>query len=167
LSEQIMSKNLPSLSQYPSYQPRRRLLSRSLLALAAVLACSSLVAGEIGDNARANASSAEAAAIPWMSGGIGEEARDEMRRHAADYNVQIVFSERDGSYLADVPFTVAGRDGRPLLSGVSEGPLLYLRLPAGSYHIAAQIDGAWQGRPIRAGSGGPAVRLRFVSGNNQ
>ncbi|PKO86746.1 MAG: hypothetical protein CVU18_13375 [Betaproteobacteria bacterium HGW-Betaproteobacteria-12] len=162
-----MRKFLTTPSLRPSHQARRRSLSRPLLALVAVLACTPLAAGEIGDNARANATSTDAAAIPWMSGGIGDEARDEMRRHAADYNVLIVFSGRDGSYLAGVPFTVAGRDGRQLLAGVSEGPLLYLRLPAASYRISAQIDGAWQGRPIRAGGGAPLTRLSFVSRNSQ
>lgn len=140
----------------------RHVLSRALLALVAALSCTSLAAAERGEPAGDNVRTAGAAAIPWMSGGIGDESRDAMRQAAADYNVLIVFSDRQGSYLADVPFTVAGRDGREILSGVSDGPLLHLRLPAASYRISAQLDGAWQNRQVRVGSPGQPTRLSFV-----
>lgn len=139
---------------------------RQILALALIAAAATGHAAEVGDSARRNQSSSPQGAIPWLSGGVGDEARDEMRKVQADYNVLITFSRRQGSYMANVPFTVSAAKERKILSGVSEGPLLYLRLPAGAYRVSAKIDGAWQSQDARAGSPATPVRLMFV-GNEE
>lgn len=121
------------------------------------------LAQETAGVAQANAASPAPAELPWLSGGIGDEALQEMRKAAAGYNLQVLFSNRLGSYLASVPFKLSGRAGRTLLSGISEGPLLYLKLGPGSYRFSAEIDGAWQSRNIRVSSSGSPVRLMFVA----
>ena len=133
-----------------------------LLGLALALPCFSVGAQTVGDAARQNTVNAPQAELPWMSGGIGDEARDEMRKVAAAYSVHLVFSDREGSYLAGIPFTVTRRNGRELYSGVSAGPLLYLKLPPGSYLISAQFDGVWQSKQIQASAGGEPARVSFV-----
>lgn len=135
---------------------------RGLLALVVALQCLPLAAQEVGDVAKQNATSAPQAEIPWMSGGIGDEARDEMRKAAAAYSVHLVFSDREGSYLAGIPFTVSKVNGRELYSGVSAGPLLYLKLPPGSYQIAAKFDGVWHSKRIQAGTSGAPAKVSFV-----
>lgn len=113
--------------------------------------------------ARLNSTSAPQAEVPWISGGIGDEAREAMRKSASAYNVHVVFSARSGAYLAAIPVTVTRRNGQKIHSGVSEGPLLYLKLPPGSYQLAAEIDGVWQSRRIEAGTSGRATKVMFVS----
>lgn len=144
------------------HQTIRRTISRPLVALVAALLCTPLLAVDIDGNAKHNARSVPQAAIPWLSGGIGDEARDEMRKAAASYNVLIMFSDRQGSYLADIPFAVAGRNGQEVVAGISDGPLLYINLPAGSYKVSAKIDGVWQNRQIQAGPAGRPFRVNFV-----
>ena len=159
-------RNPLSASAIQSHQPTARhvhFMSRPLLLIVAALFCPPLLAAEVDDNAKYNATSAPQAEIPWMSGGIGDEARDEMRKAAASYNVQVIFSDRQGSYLADIPFKVSGRNDREILAGVSEGPLLYIKLPPASYRLSAQIDGVWQHRQIQAGPASRPVRATFVS----
>lgn len=137
-----------------------------LLAVFATLQCASLQAdeaAEVDDAARSNVISAPQATIPWMSGGIGDEARDDMRTAATRYNVHLMFSDRQGAYLADIPFTVSRLDGREIQSGVSEGPLLYLKLLPGAYRISANIDGEWQSKRIQAGAPGHSVRISFIA----
>jgi hypothetical protein len=141
----------------------RRSRTVPLLALVAALFCTPLLAVEINDNAKSNAISSPQTVIPWMSGGIGDEARDEMRKAADSYNVFIVFSAPQGSYLANIQFSVTGRNGREVIKGVSEGPLLYMKLPAASYRVSALIDGVWQSKQIQAGTPGRPVRTMFVS----
>ena len=158
-----MRNPLSPLAPQGHEESGRRFLSRPLLAILAALSCTPLLASDIDDNAKYNATSTPQATIPWMSGGIGDEARDEMRKAAATYNVLIVFSNRQGSYLASVPFAVAGRDGREILAGVSEGPLLYIKLPSASYRISAKLDGIWQNKQIQADTTGRPVRAMFVS----
>lgn len=154
-------------SSHPPFRRSRLSLTgcvlAPLLAVFATLHCASLQADEVDDTARSNVVSAPQASIPWMSGGIGDEARDDMRSAAAGYNVHLVFSDRQGAYLADIPFAVSRLDGREIQSGVSEGPLLYLKLPPGAYRISANIDGAWQSKRIQTGAPGHSVRMSFIA----
>lgn len=158
------------LSIPPAMQPPTMLspaMASALVAVVAALSCTPLLAGEIddvaNDVAKFNVSNTSEAGISWMSGGIGEDARDEMRKAASGYNVLVVFSGRHGAYLSGIPFTVTRRDGREVFSGITDGPLLYVKLPAATYRFSAQIDGDWQSKRIQAGSSGPPVRMMFVS----
>lgn len=134
-----------------------------LLALMVTLQCTPLWADEVENAARDNATSAPQAEIPWMSGGIGSEARDSMRKAAGSYNVHLEFAARNGGYLASIPVTVTGHDGRQVYAGTSAGPFLYLKLPFGPYRIAAELDGTWQTRRIHASASGRATQVMFVS----
>lgn len=107
--------------------------------------------------------SAPSESIGWMSGGVGEADRDEMRKSAAAYNVWVVFSDRSGHYLANVPFTVEGTGGRRSYTAVSEGPLLYLKLPPGDYRMSARINGVWQRQRLQVDTTGQPVRMSFVA----
>lgn len=149
------------------WKPLQRSLAEMLLILVAMTPCTPLMADEVesdaaNDAAKANTVSLSPDEIPWMSGGIGDDALQEMRKAAAAYNVHVLFTDRQGSYMANIPFTVAGRDGRQILSGVSDGPLLYLRLPPGSYRLSVEIDNAWQNRSIRVLRQGRPLGLSFI-----
>ena len=133
-----------------------------LLALVVAAYWAPLWAETVGEVAKQNVTRAPQEQMPWMSGGVSYEARDEMRKAAVAYNVHLMFSNRQGSYLADIPFTVSKLNGRELYTGVSEGPLLYLNLPPGTYQIAVQLDGVWQNRRIRAGTSGYPAKASFV-----
>lgn len=133
-----------------------------LLALVVAAYWAPLWAETVGEVAKQNVSSAPQEQVPWISGGVSDEARDEMRKAAPAYNVHLMFSNRQGSYLADIPFAVSKLDGRELYSGVSEGPLLYLKLPPGTYQIAVHLGSIWQNRHIRAGTSGNPAKASFV-----
>ncbi len=141
-----------------------RFLQSGVLVVAAALLCTPLFAVAADDVARARTTSAPQDA--WVSGGVSEEAREEMRKVAGAYNVHLVFSSQSGSYLADIPFTVArlaAGKRQEILSAVSDGPFLYLKLPPGSYEIAAKIAGVWQSQRIQVGAPGSSRRVSFVS----
>jgi hypothetical protein len=113
-------------------------------------------------NTPTNASSNTQDKIAWMSGGIGSEARDEMRRAAGDYNVHLMFSGHQGHYLASIPYTVQ-HQGMEIHSGVADGPLLYLKLPPGSYVISAELDGERQQKRITVVPGGRSSKAAFMT----
>jgi len=121
-----------------------------------------LRAEPVGEVTKQNVTSSPQEQIQWISGGVGDDARAEMRLAATAYSVHLMFSNRQGSYLADIPFTVSKPNGREIYSGVSAGPLLYLNLPPGTYRIAVQLDGVWQNRRIRAGTSGYPAKASFV-----
>jgi len=134
-----------------------------LIAVTLALQCSPVLAVEVDDAAKSNVASSPQAEVSWMSGGVGDEAMSEMHKLSAAYNVHLLLTGAHGNYLAGVPFTVGSRNGKLAASGVTEGPLLYLKLPAGSYQVAVQIDGAWQARQIQASASGQAISMRFVA----
>jgi hypothetical protein len=133
------------------------------IAILLALQCLPAHAVEVDDAAKSNASNGPQAEVPWLSGGVGDEAMAEMHKVSTDYNVHLLLTGPRGNYLAGVPFTVSRRNGNVMVSGVTEGPLLYLKLPAASYQIAVEIDGAWQTRRIQASASGRATRVRFFA----
>lgn len=148
--------------QRPFPLSMRSRLVLPLLLIFTALQGGQLMAAEVGDVAKSNTSNATQAEISWLSGGVGDEALAEMRKVAASFNVHVMFSDKTGHYLADIPFTVTGQDGRKILSDVSTGPLLYLKLLPGSYQIAVEIDGVWQSKRIRASASGSPVKMSFI-----
>jgi hypothetical protein len=134
-----------------------------LIAMVVVLQCSPALAFELDDAAKSNVASSPQAEVSWLSGGVGDEAMTEMHKVSTAYNVHLLLTGPHGNYLAGVPFTVSRRNGQVTVSGVTEGPLLYLKLPAGRYQIAVEIDGAWQTRRIQASASGQATKVRFVA----
>jgi len=154
----------PFISGLPFPSARRHPCPPRLwLALAIALLCPPLQADEASGVAEANSQSTAPAEMPWLSGGIGDEALREMRKVAGNYNVHVLFSNVQGAYLAGIPFRVTRADGRDVHAGISNGPLLYLKLAPGNYRFAAEIDGTWQNRRLQAGSVRSPAKLSFVA----
>lgn len=82
--------------------------------------------------------------VAYVSGGIGDEERDEIRAREKDFNLQLLFAERDGSYLANVAVRLLDAKGRTVLDSGSAGPFLLVRLPTGTYTIKATVNGQEQ-----------------------
>jgi len=153
-------KNLAPVSAAKAQTRYGRL---GLLAMVVILQCVPALAFEVDDAAKSNVASSPQAGVSWLSGGVGDEAMTEMHKLSAAYNVHLMLTGPRGNYLAGIPFTVSRRSGQVAVSGVTEGPLLYLKLPAGKYQIAVEIDGAWQTRHIQASASGKTTKVRFVA----
>lgn len=83
---------------------------------------------------------ADAGAIPHQSSGIGDD--DPLASMTGDFNLQLVFATQgSGEYLADVGVLIADAKGHTLLDETSAGPLFFVKLPAGSYRISADVNG--------------------------
>ena len=82
--------------------------------------------------------------ISYVSGGIGDEERDEIRVRERDFNLKLLFSERDGSYLGDVDVVMVNAKGVTVLEAKSVGPFLLVQLPGGSYGIKVSANGQVQ-----------------------
>lgn len=154
---------MPRQSEARAGKPKSHGGSLGLIAMIVVLQCAAMSAFALDDAARGNEASTPQSAVSWLSGGVGDEAMTEMRRQSAAYNVHVMLTGIRGNYLAGVPFSVSRRNGQITVSGVTDGPLLYLKLPAGRFLIAVEIDGAWQTRRILVASAGQAIKLRFFA----
>lgn len=74
---------------------------------------------------------------PWVSGGVGISARDELLQQYDDYNLRLEFAVAEGNYLAGIEVSITTPDGQPVLRAFSPGPWLITKLPAGRYQVAA------------------------------
>jgi hypothetical protein len=86
--------------------------------------------------------------VIYISGGIGDEERDEIQLRGRDFNLKLLFSERDGSYLGEVDVLLFNAKGETVLDAKSEGPFLLVQLPGGSYGIKVSANGLTQERRL-------------------
>jgi hypothetical protein len=98
--------------------------------------------------------------ITYLSGGVGKPEAAAMRDEARHYPLSMVFSAaRDNEFLADVQVTIKNKAGKEVLSTVSDGPIMLVRLPAGRYTVAAEAHGKTLHRSVQV----PAKGDRQVS----
>ncbi|HWT39446.1 MAG TPA: carboxypeptidase regulatory-like domain-containing protein [Paraburkholderia sp.] len=93
--------------------------------------------------------------VLYMTGGIGQDEAKAFLSLAPRYSLRMIFTSANGGYLADVAVSIANADGKPVLDTRTEGPFLYIMLPAGRYRIVANAGrsdvGKWVDVPRRGG----------------
>ncbi|HET7766682.1 MAG TPA: carboxypeptidase-like regulatory domain-containing protein [Burkholderiales bacterium] len=98
--------------------------------------------------------------ITYMSGGVGKPEAAAMREEARQYPLSMVFSAaKDNEFLAGVEVTIKNKAGKEVLSTVSDGPIMLVKLPAGRYTVAAEAHGKTLHRSVQV----PAKGDRQVS----
>jgi hypothetical protein len=101
--------------------------------------------------------------VEYVSGGIGENAQQQLNERAKDYNLKLVFTLNEGNYIADVDVAVKDAKGRTVVQDVAEGPIFLAKLPAGQYNVTANYEGKSQTRKLRVGKGLRTEYLRWPS----
>lgn len=82
-----------------------------------------------------------AADVPYLSGGVGADAREELLAKEKDFNLKIVAAEKSGDYLAGVKVVIESARKEQVLDTTMEGPILLAKLAPGTYTIRAVSDG--------------------------
>ena len=94
--------------------------------------------------------------VKYLTGGVGLDERATIHKMAkGNYNLQFVFAETSGPYLADIMVDIQGKDGKHLVDTPTAGPWFFAKLPIGQYKITV----------IHAGK--PEVRHLVVGKNFQ
>ncbi|MBW4047840.1 MAG: hypothetical protein HIU89_07870 [Proteobacteria bacterium] len=107
----------------------------------------------------AHATFSEDAGITHLCGGVGAAHLEALKAQAHAFNLGFWMVEGPrGAYLADVPIQIKA-GGRIIATFTAEGPLCYLKVPAGEYTIVGSHKG--QTRAIRAHSGSMNHYLRW------
>jgi len=78
-------------------------------------------------------SAAAAAAPETLSTGVSAAERVPRK----DYSLLLMFAEAKGPYLANVAVEIKDEAGKVVLTTTSEGPWLFVKLPAGTYKVLA------------------------------
>jgi L-amino acid N-acyltransferase YncA len=79
--------------------------------------------------------------VPYLSGGVGADAREELLAKEKEYNLKIVAAEKSGGYLAGVKVVIESARKEQVLDTTMEGPILLAKLAPGTYTIRAVNDG--------------------------
>src|ERR1700694_1022688 len=82
-----------------------------------------------------------AADVPYLSGGAGADAREELLAREKEYNLKIIAAEKSGDYLANVKVVIESARKEQVLDTTMEGPILLAKLAPGTYTIRATSDG--------------------------
>ena len=99
-----------------------------------------------------------AADVPYISGGAGADAREELLAKEKEYNLKVITAEKSGGYLAGVKVVIESARKEQVLGTTLEGPILLARLAPGTYTIRATSDGQTLTRTVTI----PAQGLRQV-----
>lgn len=79
-------------------------------------------------------------AVPYEAGGVGIEERATMKQNMNKYNLRLMFATTKGQYLASIPVEIKDRQGKVVFALKTNGPWLFLNLPAGQYDINASYE---------------------------
>lgn len=101
--------------------------------------------------------------IEYLSGGVGIDAQDAINARAKDFNLKLVFTLKEGNYVADVGVAVKDAKGRTVVEDIAEGPFFLAKLPAGQYTVAATYEGRTVTRKLQVGKGLRTEYLRWAS----
>jgi hypothetical protein len=99
-----------------------------------------------------------AADVPYISGGAGVDAREELLAKEKEYNLKIIAADKSGDYLAGVKVVIESARKEQVLDTTMEGPILLAKLAPGTYTIRATSDGQTLTRTVTI----PAQGLRQV-----
>ena len=93
----------------------------------------------------------QSGSVAYASGGVSEEARENLSAIARDFNLKLILATKSGAYLSDVGVVVSDERGQRVLDAKSEGPWFFARLPNGRYSIEASANGTMVRKAVTVG----------------
>ncbi|MBS1191702.1 MAG: hypothetical protein H6R10_3494 [Rhodocyclaceae bacterium] len=91
--------------------------------------------------------------IDYLSGGVGKEEAQDVRAAAQDYSLAMTFTDTGGKFVSDVKVDVKKSNGEEVLSALSDGPMVLVNLPPGSYTVQATLGDQTQTRKVHIAKG--------------
>jgi hypothetical protein len=90
--------------------------------------------------------------VKYLTGGVGMDERAAMQKMAkGNYNLQFVFAEASGAYLADIKVDIQGKNGKKLIDISTNGPWFFAELPDGPYNIIVTHGGKSEVQHLEVG----------------
>ena len=92
--------------------------------------------------------------VTYVNGGIGQVEAAAMKAQAKNYPMSMIFSAgKENEFLADVKVTIKDKGGKEILS-TAAGPIMLVKVPAGTYAVAADLNGTTLHRTVHVGTKG-------------
>ena len=90
--------------------------------------------------------------VTFVTGGVGIDERNELDATRANYNLSLLFSvQGKGNYLSDVKVRITDLKGNVFLETVSDGPILFAKLPSGRYIVTVDLNGETYHKSVSIG----------------
>lgn len=101
--------------------------------------------------------------VSYVTGGIGKDERTAIEASKADYNLYVLSASTSGEFVGDtrVVITRTGAAETEEVLNVESGPLLYVRLPAGSYKLVASLGDVTKEQTFTVNAKGKASTIRL------
>lgn len=82
----------------------------------------------------------------FISGGFGVDECKSLQAEACNWPLQLMFSEvqsgtKVGAWVSEVDVKITNKEGQSVLSTITEGPLMLVKLPPGTYSLTANYLG--------------------------
>ncbi len=87
----------------------------------------------------------------YISGGVGEGERAAILRMSRDFNLKLEMADKGGEYISDANVVIR-KQGNEILNVTPDGPLMFVKLPAGTYQISATHEGNAKQQTVTVGS---------------
>ena len=99
----------------------------------------------------------------YLNGGIGHGEQMSMREDASHWPLRMTFSDKSNNeFVADVGLKVFDAHGQALLRLKDAGPMTYVQLPQGDYHITASYKGDTLTRDVHVGPKGLDANFHWM-----
>ena len=101
--------------------------------------------------------------INYVTGGIGEDEKASIEAAKGDYNLHVMSASTSGAFVGDarvIISTKSGSETKEMLNVVA-GPLLYVKLPAGSYALDASLGEQKKHQDFTIGGKQPAANVHL------
>ena len=104
-----------------------------------------------------------AADVTYVTGGIGDDEKQAIEASKADYNVYVMSASISGAFVGDAHVTISRKNGKESESvlTVVAGPLLYVKLPAGSYVLDANLGDQQKRQAFTINKKGAPIRIHL------
>ncbi|MFI9652886.1 hypothetical protein [Guyparkeria halopsychrophila] len=80
--------------------------------------------------------------IRYLTGGLGTGERAWLEEHGSSYPVVLQFSKgARGAFVSSVDVSIRTPDGETRFEATTDGPMIYIDLPAGRYTATARYQG--------------------------
>jgi hypothetical protein len=99
--------------------------------------------------------------ITFISGGVGADEREALKKVEGDYNLRLMFAAQGGEFVADVKVTILDAKGKTVLEAVSGGPRFFAKLAPGTYRITAVNNRTPMTRTVTISSKRPVSQAFF------
>ena len=99
----------------------------------------------------------------YLNGGVGQNNEARMHKDAHNWPLRMTFSDKSSNeFVAGVKLKVFDQSGHAVLRLKDAGPMTYVQLPQGDYHVTAAYKGDTLTRSIHIGPKGLDANFHWM-----